>query len=79
MPKKAERLGQRAAAIMGYKHTHPTDTALYGGLSDYAGYVLGIPSLTLEVGKGKNPLPDCQLESIFPSLSTLLFKLPTML
>ena len=50
---KAEMLCRR----VGYVTSYPNDTAEYGGFSDYTGGVLNIPSFTVELGRGKNPLP----------------------
>lgn len=71
------RLAERAAAVMGYELSVPEGLADYGGFSDYAGEVLGIPSLTVELGKGENPLPYSQLPSICERVYKLLVLLPT--
>lgn len=53
---KTAKIAKKIADAISYDLKFPTGTAEYGGLSDYAGEALGIPSLTVELGKGKNPL-----------------------
>jgi g-D-glutamyl-meso-diaminopimelate peptidase len=76
---KAKRIAKSAENTLGYKISTPTDTACYGGFCDYTGCELGIPSLTLEIGRGKNPLPPSEYHRIKERLSKLLFLLPTEL
>ncbi len=62
----------------GYVVSKPVGTASYGGLCDYTA-TLEIPSITLEIGRGRNPLSN---SSIFPALCLLaepLLLLPTLL
>ena len=77
--RKVLRIAQSAAELLGYSLSRPEGLADYGGLSDYAGEILGIPSLTVEVGKGKNPLPESQLSAIAERLYKLHVLLPTKL
>ena len=77
--RKVLRIAQSAAELLGYSLSRPEGLADYGGLSDYAGEILGIPSLTVEVGKGKNPLPESQLSAISERLYKLHVLLPTKL
>ncbi len=74
-PAAALRPARTLGNLTGYRVSVPTDTAAYGGLCDYTGYSLGIPSFTFEVGRGKNPLPESVIPSvlqrIFPALMTL--------
>ena len=57
----------------------PEGMAAYGGLSDYAGNVLGIPSYTLEVGKGENPLPLSAYPALCRRVLPALLRFPAML
>ena len=75
---RSRRIAERMARLCGYTVSTPSGTALYGGLSDYTG-TLGIPSFTVEAGRGTNPLPDSDLEHIFSRLSAVLALFPTML
>jgi g-D-glutamyl-meso-diaminopimelate peptidase len=74
-----EKISERLSRSVGYKSTEPLGLACYGGLCDYTGEVLGIPSFTVEVGQGKNPLPDSQFASICERVRKILVKLPTYL
>ena len=65
-----------AAKATGYEVSTPDGTALYGGLTDWASSKLGIVSLTVECGKGKNPLPDAIFPSLYNRLRKLLFTFP---
>jgi g-D-glutamyl-meso-diaminopimelate peptidase len=77
--KKAKKTAKSASEILGYTLSVPEGLAEFGGLSDYAGEVLGIPSLTVELGRGKNPLPKAQLPVISEKLTRLHAVLPTLL
>ncbi len=78
-PAAAHRTAVRLAALTGYTLSQPTGTAAYGGLCDYTGGVLGIPSFTLELGRGTNPLPESALPYIFPRVAHALLRLPTLI
>ncbi len=76
--------GARAAAhrlseLSGYRVSEPSGTAKYGGLCDYTGAVLGIPSFTIEVGEGKNPLPEREIPRILSDIGRGLYLLPSFL
>lgn len=72
------RVSRRLADITGYGRKVPDGTAAYGGLCDYTGS-LGIPSFTIEVGKGQNPLPESSVIGIFERLNRALVTLPILL
>ena len=72
------RVARRLADITGYERKVPDGTAAYGGLCDYTGS-LGIPSFTLEVGKGQNPLPESLVTGIFERISRAIVTLPILL
>ena len=57
----------------------PSGSAEYGGMADYSGGVLKIPSFTVEVGKGKNPLPHEKFPEIDENIRKLLYLAPTLL
>ena len=76
---RTHRIAEKCAEILGYKHSVPVGLADFGGLSDYAGEILGIPSLTVEVGRGENPLPMSSLPAICEGVYKLLCLLPTYL
>ena len=76
---RVNRIASRLAGAVGYKTAQPTGYASYGGLADYTGEVLDIPSFTVEVGLGENPLPISQLSAICDRVRKLLVLLPTYL
>lgn len=67
----AEKLGAYFSRHSGYCLSTPSGTASYGGLCDYTG-AYGIPSLTIEVGKGHNPISP---KATFGILNTILYPL----
>lgn len=75
---RVRRIGERLSSMTGYTLSTPTDTAAYGGLCDFCG-ALGIPSFTLEVGKGKNPLPESVVPAVFERIGKAILLLPTVL
>ena len=75
---RVQRLSASLAADIGYRVAYPSGSAKYGGLCDYTGS-LGIPSLTLELGLGKNPLPISHAEPIYSRVGGSLITLPTLL
>lgn len=77
--KKSRRIASACADILSYKLSVPEGLSDFGGLSDYTGEVLGITSLTVEVGKGENPLQSSQLGAITERIYKLFCLLPTHL
>ena len=73
---RAERGALRLSGLTGYTPSLPEGTALYGGLCDYTA-ALGIPSYTLEIGRGRNPLPESDIPRIFERLARALVLAPT--
>ena len=76
---KVRRMSERMARLTGYKPSEPSGSAEYGGMADYSGGVLKIPSFTVEVGKGKNPLPHEKFPEIDENIRKLLYLAPTLL
>ena len=74
-----KRVGERIASSVGYKISKADGFAAFGGLSDYAGDALGIPSFTVELGKGKNPLSESTLPRICDAVRKILVFLPAKL
>lgn len=77
-PKGSKLAALKLARLSGYSLSIPKGTAVYGGLTDYCIEKLGIPSFTIECGKGKNPLPPKDLPMIYARLREALFLFPTM-
>ncbi len=72
-------LTQKIADSLGYNIALAEGTAAFGGLADYTGDVLGIPSFTLELGIGKNPLPEASLPEVSELTRRFLVTLPLYL
>ena len=76
--RKTLRCAERLAQLTGYRVSTPDGTAGYGGLSDYSA-TLGIPSFTIELGKGVNPLSEDCLPDFFTRVADAVALLPTLL
>ena len=76
--KSSLRIAERLSLLTGYTRSEPSGTARYGGLCDFTGDV-GIPSFTLEVGRGKNPLDESCCDAIYQRIESALLLFPTML
>lgn len=77
--KRVSRFASSLASVLDYRVSKTEGSADFGGLSDYAGEVLGIPSFTVELGKGTNPLPNSKLPSIYEKLCQLYYSLPELI
>ena len=76
--RRGEKLGSYFARHSGYRLSSPFGTASYGGLCDYTGEC-GIPSLTIEVGKGHNPLHPKAALAALDALAYPLLGVSTLL
>ena len=68
----------RISALTGYKISEAEGLAAYGGLTDWCTQRQGIFALTLECGKGVNPLPLSDHKAIYYRLRETLFTAPTL-
>ena len=71
------RIAERAGRLSGYRVVSE-DRPPSGGLAEYSG-AFGIPSLTVAVGRGRNPACEYLVPEIAPRLFPTLALLPTML
>ena len=78
IPKKSYHVSKILSRMTKYSLSEPSDTASYGGLTDWLINELDIPAFTIECGKGENPLPISQLPIIYASLRELLFTFPIL-
>ena len=76
---KTERRARRIASAVGYSVKAKEGFYAYGGLCDYTGEVLGIPSFTVELGLGESPLPESSLPEIVTVTRKTLILLPSLL
>ncbi len=72
-PENVLSIGRALAGLSGYKLCIPEGAAAYGGLTDYAVCEMGIPSFTVECGRGENPLPPSSFLLIYAALRRMLF------
>ena len=71
-------VAEAMARLSGYRTAIPEGAAAYGGLTDWAVGVLGIPSYTIECGRGENPLPASALTGMRLALRPLLWSAPLL-
>lgn len=71
-PPRSPLIAQVLASASGYALSHPTGTASHGGLKDWFIEELHRPGFTIEIGRGKNPLPITELEPIYARLIEML-------
>lgn len=73
LPACAEEIAQRLAQASGYTLAQPSGLASYGGFKDWFIQEFHRPAFTVEVGKGKNPLPVCEFDEIYQKVEPLCF------
>ncbi len=78
-PDKSKTIGRLLSQMSGYTLSKPEGMAAYGGLTDWAIASLGIPSFTIECGKGENPLPVSSFYSVYTAVRELLFTAPILI
>ena len=76
---KMAKLARRCAERIGYKVSYAEKHAAYGGFCDFTGKALSIPSLTLELGSGNNPLPTSDLPKLSARFRNIGITLPVIL
>ena len=67
-PRRSKKMAEIFAASSGYTQEAPIGLASHGGFKDWFIQEMGRPGFTFEVGKGQNPLPCEQLDSIYDRL-----------
>lgn len=71
-------IARAVANMTGYALSTPSGTAGYGGFTDWFIREFRAPALTLECGRGVNPLPFSSLGSIYSRLRRALITAPTL-
>ncbi|MDD3193947.1 MAG: M14 family zinc carboxypeptidase [Oscillospiraceae bacterium] len=71
-PPRSQLIAQVLASASGYALADPTGTASHGGLKDWFIDAFHRPGFTVEIGRGKNPLPITELEPIYARLIEML-------
>ena len=77
VPDGAEAIARKMERLCGYSLSSPEGTACYGGLKDYFTLEYDRPAFTIECGKGENPLPLNQADSIYSVIRGVLHLCPT--
>lgn len=77
-PHGAGTAAKRLARLTGYRLAEPRGAAAYGGLTDYCIEKLGIPAVTMECGKGTNPLPPTDAALLYGEVCRALFEFPLL-
>lgn len=73
-PEEARDIGEQLSAISGYTLDQTTGIASYAGYKDWFIQEYRKPGYTIEVGKGTNPLPITQFDTIYKeNLGMLLY------
>lgn len=72
-------LAKTLSRLTGYKISLPTDTARYGGFTDWFIEEFNKPSFTLECGLGRNPLPFSDFDKIYTQIKRALFTMPILI
>lgn len=71
-PPGALRMAQQMARESGYKVCRPTGTAAFGGCKDWFIKEFDKCGFTVEIGKGKNPLPMSMLDDVYEENARLI-------
>ncbi len=74
----AEEPARKFAKLCGYRLARPLGLASYGGLSDWCTESLKIRALTVECGRGENPLPITQFPFLYARIREALFTAPRL-
>lgn len=71
-PSCSKAICKELANVSGYLPDHTSGFASYGGFKDWFIKEFRKPAFTVEIGRGKNPLPGYQFESIYQKVLPLL-------
>ena len=71
-PNRSRLMAEVLAASCGYKVCRPEGIASHGGFKDWFIHTMHRPGFTIEIGRGKNPLPIEELEPIYARLLEML-------
>lgn len=71
LPPQAESIAQQLADASGYQLAQPDGLACFGGFKDWFVQEFCRPAFTIEVGKGRNPLPVSDFLDIYPKVERI--------
>ncbi len=72
-PKSSERFAEIFSLMSGYTMSRPEGLAVGGGFKDWFIEEFGKPAFTVEVGRGKNPLPIEDFPKIYNKIKSALY------
>ena len=76
VPPDSRRIGELFSKASGYALAEPTGITSYAGYKDWFIERFNRPGFTIEVGKGKNPLPISQFDKIYNDNIEILLLAP---
>lgn len=79
LPQGSGAIARRMEALSGYTMAKPEEAACYGGLKDWFIREYDRPGFTIECGKGVNPLPQEDAETIYSVIRGILLCCPTFI
>ncbi len=71
-PERAKRMARILSASSGYALEEPAGLSSHGGYKDWFIEKYGRPGFTVELGRGKNPLPPTDLDAIYERVEEML-------
>lgn len=71
-PKQSQTMAEILGKMSGYNVTYPEETASHAGFKDWFIEKFRRPGFTVEIGRGENPLPLSDLQSIYARLVEML-------
>lgn len=78
IPENAYKIAKQFASLSGYGLSETSGITSYAGYKDWFIKDTRKPGYTIEVGKGKNPLPLSQFDTIYRSNINILLSAPTI-
>lgn len=72
--KNSLEIAEKMAEVSGYAVCTPTGSAAFGGCKDWFIKEFGKAGFTIEIGEGKNPLPQDMLEEVFEENSKIILE-----
>lgn len=73
IPKNSRHIANKLALSSEYNLSEPEGLAVGGGFKDWFITEFNKPAFTVEVGKGKNPLPISEFDSIYQKIEKMLY------
>ncbi len=78
-PKGAKSIGDKLAALSGYRLSKPNGLAAYGGLTDWFIKEFDLPAFTIECGRDKTPICERKYFEIYAAIREMLIYAPLMI